>query len=63
MQEDEKSKILWDFAMQTDKEIPGIVLEEKRECKIIDIAVPGDQKIKVKYLEKITKYQNLRLQE
>ena len=48
MQEDVKFKILWDFAMQTDKEIPGIVLEEKRECKIIDIAVPGDQKIKVK---------------
>ena len=34
--------------MQSDKEIPDIVLEDKRECKIIDIAVLGDQKIKVK---------------
>ena len=43
----EKYKILWDFSIQTYKEIPDIVVKEKRECKIIDIAVPGDQKIKV----------------
>ena len=66
--EDNKCKILWDFAIQTDKEIehgrPDIVVinKEKRECKIIDIAVPGDQNIKVKKLENITKYQELRLQ-
>ena len=36
--------------------------KEKRECKIIDLAVPGDQNIKVKELEEITKYQELRLQ-
>ena len=43
---------------------PDIVVidKEKRECKIIDLAVPGDQNIKVKELEKITKYQDLRLQ-
>ena len=34
--------------MQTDKEIPDIVLKEKRKCKIVDIAVPEDQNIKVK---------------
>ena len=68
MLEDNKCKILWDFAVQTDKEIehgrPDIVVinKEKRECKIIDIAVPGDQNIKVKEVETITKYQNLRLQ-
>ena len=28
----------------------------------MDIAVPGDQNVKVKELEKITKYQDLRLQ-
>ena len=66
--ENDKCKILWGFAIQTDKEIehqrPDIVVidKEKRECKIIDIAVPGDQNIKVKELEKITKYQDLRLQ-
>ena len=53
---------------QADKEIehrrPDIVAidNEKRNCKIIDIVVPGDQNIKVKELEKITKYQDLRLQ-
>ena len=68
MLENDKCKILWDFAIQTDKEIehrrPDIVVidKEKRECKIIDIAVPGDQNIKVKELEKISKYQDLRLQ-
>ena len=66
--ENDKCKILWDFAIQTDKKIehrrPDIVVidKEKRECKIIDIAVPGDQNIKVKELEKFTKYQDLRLQ-
>ena len=59
---------LWDFAIQTDQEIehqsPDIVAigKGKKECKIIDIAVPGDQNIKVKELEKITKYQDLKLQ-
>ena len=68
MLENEKCKILWDFAIQTDEEIehrrPDIVVidKEKREFKIIDIAVLGDQNIKVKELEKITKYQDLRLQ-
>ena len=66
--ENDKYEILWDFAIQTDKEIghrrPDIVVigKEKRECKIINIAVPGDQNIKVKELGKITKYQGLRLQ-
>ena len=65
--ENDKCKILWDFAIQTDKEIehqrPDIVAidKEKKECKIIDIAVHRDQNIKVKELEKITKYQDLRL--
>ena len=62
--ENDKCKILWDFAVETDKEIehwrPDIVVtdKEKREFKIINIAAPGDQIIKVKELEKITKYQD-----
>ena len=66
--ENDKCKILLDFAIQTDNEIeqrrPDIVVidKEKREWKIIDIVVPGDQDIKVKELNKITKYQDLRLQ-
>ena len=68
MLENDKCKIFRDFAIQADKEIEhqrsGIVVidKEKRECKIIDIGVPGDQNIKVKELEKTTKYQDLRLQ-
>ena len=68
MLENQKCKILWDFPIQPDEEIehrrPDIVVidKEKREFKIIDIAVLGDQNIKVKELEKITKYQDLRLQ-
>ena len=68
MLENEKCKILWDFAIQTDEEIEhrrpdiAVIDKEKREFKIIDIAVLGDQNIKVKELEKITKYQDLRLQ-
>ena len=59
--ENDKCKILWDIAIQKDKEIehqkPDIVVidKQKRECKIIDIAVLGDRNIKVKELVKITK--------
>ena len=66
--ENGKCKILWDFVIQTDQEIEhrrpyiSVVDKEKRECKIISIAVPGDQNIKVKELEKVTKYQVSRLQ-
>ena len=65
--ENDKSKIFSYFAIQTDKEIEhrrvGVVFidKEKRECKIINIAVPGDHNIKVKELVKITKYEDLRL--
>ena len=60
--DNDKCKILWDFAMSTDKEIEYqrtdivVIDKEKIECKIIDITVPGDQNIKVKELEKIIKY-------
>ena len=66
--ENDKCKILWDFAIQTDKETehrrPYIVVidKENRECKNINIAAPGGQNIKMKELEKINKHQDLRLQ-
>ena len=68
MLENDKCKILWEFATQTDKEKQhrrshiAVVDKEKTESKIIGIAVPGDQNIKVKELEIITKYQDLILQ-
>ena len=39
-----------------------VIDKQQRECKIINIAVATDQNIKVKKLEKITKYQDLGLQ-
>ena len=39
-----------------------VIDKKKRECKIMDIALPGDQNINAKELEKIPKYQNLPLQ-
>ena len=49
VQENDEHKILWDFNIQTDKVIehkrPDIVCinKQKRECQIIDFAIPGDQ--------------------
>ena len=48
--ENERVKILWDFNIQTDREIkhrrPDIVVvnKEKNECTIIDVENPGDHK-------------------
>ena len=57
---------MWDFSIQTDHVIearrPDLVVvdKEKRTCKIVDFAVPGDSRIKEKEKEKIEKYQDLR---
>ena len=55
-----------DFTIQVDRMIearkPDIVLLDKRgkELKIIDIAVPGDSRMKEKEIKKIEKHQILR---
>jgi hypothetical protein len=65
VKENEKAKILWDFHIQTDKQVqanqPDIVIVDKESKKavIIDIAVPSDFNIKSKEQEKIEKYQPL----
>ena len=67
MLENDKCKILWDFTIQIDMKIvhqrSDIVAidKENSECRIIDIAIPGDQNIKEKELEKINQYQDFRL--
>ena len=59
-------KILWDVMIQNDKEIearrPDIVVVDKqrREVKIIDVAIPGDVRACEKELEKIDKYKPLK---
>lgn len=63
--ENDNVKILWDFNVRTDRVIearrPDIVLIDKlnKETLIIDVAVPGDFRVKDKELEKVTKYQDL----
>ena len=64
--ENEKTKILWDFAIQTDHQIehnkPDIVLikKDEKECLVIDVACPFDSRIKLKEGEKIERYQDLK---
>ena len=54
-----------DFSVQTDHVIeawrPDLVAVDKKErsCKIIDFAVPGDNRIEEKEKDKIEKYQDL----
>ena len=64
--ESENFKILWDFTIQCDRKIearrPDIVFidKKKREVVMIDVAIPGDDRVKEKELEKIEKYQLLK---
>ena len=60
------TKILWDFNIQCDHEIearrPDIVVvnEDAKECKIIDVEVPWDSRVRAKEREKIEKYGDLK---
>ena len=64
--ESENFKILWDFTIQCDRKIearrPDIVFIDKkeREVDVIDVAIPGDDRVKEKELEKVEKYQLLK---
>ena len=64
--EDDDVKLIWDINIQY-----GIVMEARRpelilvykkakSCIIIDVAVPGDCRIREKEIEKIAKYQHLK---
>ena len=61
-------KILWKFPIQTDKHLlhnrPNIVLASYKEhtAPIVDITVPRDENIQNKELEKIDKYQLLKIE-
>ena len=66
MVESENSKILWGFTVQCDRKIearrPDIVFidRKEREVDIIDVAIPSDDRVKDKELEKVEKYQLLK---
>ena len=63
---EEYNKVLFDFNIQTDKVTEHrrptqFVSTIKRECQIIDFAIPGDQNIAMKEQEKIEKCQDLKM--
>ena len=61
-----KEKWYWDINIQCDDVMearrPDLILVDKKEksCVIIDVAVPGDCRIRQKEIEKVEKYQNLK---
>ena len=61
-----EAKILWDFKIQTDKHlahnIPDITVVEKKQIWLVDVAIPGESRIQQKEVEKITKYQDLKIE-
>ena len=64
--ENKDHKIYWDVVIQCDRLIearkPDVVLIDKRakEVKIIDIAIPGDKRVKNEEIEKLEKDQMLK---
>ena len=56
-------KILWDFMIQCDHMVqqhrkPDIVIvnKEDKQCLIVDVAIPGDNRVEVKEREKVENY-------
>ena len=68
VEENETTKILWDFPIQTDHQIehnkPDIILLNKtsKEALIIDVAIPSDYNIPRKRIEKIRNYTDLAIE-
>ena len=63
--ESETFKVLWDFTVQCERKIdakrPDIVfIDKEREVVITDVAIPGDDRVEGKELEKLEKYQLLK---
>ena len=64
--EEDNVKLILDINIQWDNvleaRIPGLILvdRKRKSCVIVDIAVPGDCRIREKELKKIEKYQNLK---
>ena len=56
VEESEEVKLLWDFTIQTDREIQH---RRTKEAIIVDIAVPGDSNVLQEETEKYEKYQDL----
>lgn len=65
VEENESTKILWNFSIQTDHTIthnkPDIVIVDKKsnEATIIDVAIPNDNNLARKRLDKLRAYTDL----
>ena len=63
-----KVTILWDYSVQTDREVkanrPDIIIKDKlhKHCYIIDFASPSDNNVAVKTIEKLSKYKTLEIE-
>ena len=63
--ENDIHKLLWDFNIQTDHLIPArkpdliIINKKKRNCKIVDFAIPADHRINLKECAKKDMYLDL----
>ena len=59
------SKLLWDFSIQTDHVIQArradviLIDKGKKECKIIDFAIPYDGRVNATEMEKMCKIYSL----
>ena len=64
--EDDDAKLTWDINIQCDNVMEAkrsnLILVDKKvkSCVIIDVAVPGDFRIREKEIKKVEKYQNLK---
>ena len=60
--------ILWDMPIHTDREIkanrPDIIIKHKtkKECILIDMAIPSEHNTSVKVTEKLSKYKDLEIE-
>ena len=55
--EKETHKLLWDFEIQTDHLISArrpdkVIVNKKGTCRIVDLVVPANHKVKLKESEK-----------
>ena len=66
--ENDEITILWDMPIQTDRKItanrPDIIIKHKtkKECILIDMAIPSERNTSVKVTEKLSKYKDLEIE-
>ena len=65
--ENEEITILWDMQIHTGRELsvnkPDIVIKDHADrcCKLIDVSVPADRNTSTKVIEKLSKYEDLKI--